>query len=151
MFDLKVNAERPLTWPSADAAGLPILPGLVRYQEVVIDGEIRHALRFTVSRSQAAYIAPARHYASEERDPSLPPMGLRFRLKPGTDCSSKSREAQVLCTALKRYGMMVADNGGDWFMSGAPDPRWNDTALEDLKQLHGSDFEVVDTGPIETY
>jgi hypothetical protein len=151
VFDLKTNAERPLRWTSADAAGLPILPGLVRYNEVVERGEIRHALRFTVSQTQAAYVAPARHYASGADDPALPPMGLRVRMKGDYDCSSLSSVAQVICAGLKRYGMFVADNGSDWYLSGAHDARWDDGALEDLREITGDAFEVVDTGPVQTY
>lgn len=150
-FDLKINDEHPFMWTSADAAGLPIFPGLVRYDEVVEQGELRHALRFTVSQSRRAIIAPARHHASDSDDTALPPMGLRVRMKASYDCSSYASEAQVVCDGLKRYGMIVADNGSDWYISGAPDARWNDDALGDLKQIPGDAFEVVDTGPIETY
>ncbi len=150
VWDLKKNDKHPERWTSADAAGLPILPGLVRYEEVVEQKEIRHALRFTVSKTQRGYVAPASHYASKSRDPNLPPMGLRFRMKAGYDCSGLSAEVQVICTALKTYGMIVADNGGNWFINGAPDPRWNDDAVRDLKKITGDAFEVVDTGPITT-
>jgi hypothetical protein len=146
IFDLRSNDLRPDHWTSADAAGLPIFPGLVRYEEVVEQGEIAHALRFTVSRSQRAFIHPATHYASSDTDPSLPPMGLRLRMKAATDCSWASNEVQVICTALKKYGMFVADNGSNWYISGAPDPRWDDDALRDLKSFHGDDFEVVESG-----
>jgi len=145
-YDLSINDDHPEGCTSADAAGLPIFPGLVRYDEVVEQEEITHALRFTVQRSQRAYIYPARHYASSDTDPDLPPMGLRLRMKAGYDCSSFSREASVVCAALKTYGMIVADNGSNWYISGAPDPRWNDEALGDLKSIPGSAFEVVDTG-----
>lgn len=148
VFDLKTNAERPLGWTSADAAGLPILPGLVRYDEVVEKKRIAHALRFTVERSQAGFIAPARHYASDDPDPRLPPMGLRLRLKGDHDCSPLSSEAQVICDALKRYGMLVADNGTSWYISGAPDPRWDEAALADLERIPASALEVVETGPV---
>jgi hypothetical protein len=151
VFDLSINDEHPFTWTSADAAGLPIFPGLARYDEIVEQGELRHALRFTVSSSRRAIIAPARHYASSNDDASLPPMGLRVRMKADYDCSGYSAEAQVVCDGLKRYGMIVADNGSDWYISGAPDPRWDDDALGDLKDIPGDAFEVVDTGPIETY
>ena len=150
IFDLKSNKLRPLGWTSSDAAGLPVFPGLVRYDEVVEKGEITHALRFTVHRSQRGYILPATHFASRRDDPNLPPMGLRVRLKADYDISGFPKEAQVILKALKKYGMMVADNGGDWFVTGAPDPRWNDDALNTMKQVKGSDFEVVDTGPIHT-
>jgi hypothetical protein len=151
VWDLKRDAQRPMGWTSADAAGLPVFAGLVRYDEVVEQGEIRHALRFTVSRSQAAFIAPATHYAATSTDPSLPPMGLRLRMKASYDCSPFSREARVVCAALKKYGMLVADNGSSWFISGAPDPRWDDDALGDLKQIPGDAFEAVDSGPLQTY
>lgn len=145
-YDLSRNEHHPEGCTSADAAGLPIFPGLVRYDEVVLEGEIRHALRFTVSRSRRAYVFPARHYASSSDDENLPPMGLRLRMKEGYDCGAYSNEARVICTSLKRYGMLVADNGSDWYISGAPDPRWDDDALGDLKQIPGDAFEVVDMG-----
>lgn len=148
IFDLTTNTLRPDYWTSADAAGLPIYPGLVKYEEVVEDGVIDHALRFTVSATQRAFIHPATHYASNSSDPALPPMGMRVRLKASTDCAGFSQEIQVVCQALKTYGMFLADNGSDWYVSGAPDMRWNDDALRDIRQLHGSDFEVVDTGPL---
>ena len=148
IFDLRSNALRPDGWTSADAAGLPIFPGLVRYDEVVEDGEIRHALRFTVRATQQGFIHPATHYASSSTDPSLPPMGLRLRMKASYSCASYSAEVQVICAALKRYGMFVADNGSDWFVTGEHDPRWNDDALGDLKLVPGSAFEAVYTGDI---
>jgi hypothetical protein len=150
IFDLRSNSLRPDFWTSADAAGLPILPGLVRYDEVVEQGEIRHALRFTVRATQRGFIHPATHFASSSTDPSRPPMGLRMRLKAAHDCSSYSFEAQVVCTALKRYGMFLADNGSDWYVTGAHDPRWDDDALSDLKRIPGSAFEAVYTGEIIT-
>jgi len=148
IWDLKSNKLRPLGWTSCDAAGLPIFPGLVRYDEVA-NGAINHALRFTVVKSQRGYILPATHYASSKTDVNLPPMGLRFRLKASYDISKFPKDAQVILTALKKYGMIVADNGGDWFLSGAPDPRWNDENLATLKQVKGSDFEAVFTGPVQ--
>jgi hypothetical protein len=151
VFDLSTNDEHPYTFTSADAAGLPIFPGLVRYDEVVTQGELRHAVRFTVSRSRRALIAPARHHAGASDDPSLPPMGLRLRMKAGYDCSGYSAAAQVICAGLKRYGLLLADNGSDFYLSGAPDPRWDDDALGDLKQITGDAFEAVETGPIQTY
>ena len=151
VFDLARNDHHPFSWTSADAAGLPIFPGLARYEEVAQQGEVRHALRFTVSRSRRAVVAPARHYASSNDDPALPPMGLRLRMKASYDCGAYSSLAQVLCRGLKRYGMIVADNGSDWYISGAPDGRWDDDALGDLKRVPGDAFEVVHTGPIETY
>ena len=147
-FDLGSNALRPDGFTSADAAGLPILPGLVRYDEVVERGSIEHALRFTVPRTQAGFIHPATHEASDSSDPTLPPMGLRLRLRADFDCAGLSTEVQVICDALKSYGMLVADHGSAWFVSGAPDPRWDDDALRDLRQIPGDAFEAVDTGPI---
>ncbi len=143
VWNLNSNALRPPGWTSADAAGLPILPGLVRYDEVA-SGEITHALRFTVPRTQKAYVYPATHYASSSTDPSLPPMGLRVRLKASYDTAGFPPEVQVILRALKKYGMIVADNGSAWYVSGAPDPRWNDDALRKLSLVKGSDFEVVD-------
>jgi hypothetical protein len=148
VFDLTTNDHHPEGFTSADAAGLPILPGLVRYDEVVENGVIKHALRFTVSRSQRGYIFPARHFASSDTNPDLPPMGLRLRMKASYDCSTYSSEVRVICTALKTYGMIVADNGSNWYVSGAPDPRWNDDALGDLGQIPGDAFEAVETGPV---
>jgi hypothetical protein len=148
VFDLRSNAMRPDGWTSADAAGLPIYPGLVRYDEVVQEGVIDHALRFTISRTQAGYVHPATHEASDDTDANLPPMGARFRMKAGYSCAAYSLEVKVICAALKKYGMFVADNGSSWFVSGAHDPRWNDDALGDLKRIPGSAFEAVDTGPV---
>lgn len=145
-YDLRANTLRPAGWTSADAAGLPILPGLLRYDEVA-SGEIRHALRFTASKTQRAYLAPARHQAGRA-DPTLPPMGARFRLRADADLSRFRGHALVVLTALKRYGMIVADNGSSWFISGATDPRWNDEDLDQLKTVPGSWFEVVDSGPM---
>jgi hypothetical protein len=144
IFDLRSNRVRPAGWTSADAAGLPILPGLARYDEVK-RGRIDHALRFTVSRSRRAYVYPARHFASDLTDPSLPPMGLRLRLKAGFDTRPFPRQARIVLEALKRYGMIVADNGSDWYLSGAPDPRWSNDQLHTLHNVTGSAFEVVDT------
>jgi len=142
IFNLRSNALRPRGWTSADAAGLPIFPGLARYDEVAT-GEIRHALRFTVSRSRRAFVFPARHFASSLTDPDLPAMGQRLRLKRSVDIASFPRQARIVATALQRYGMLVADNGSDWFISGAPHSRWNNDDLRALKRLRGSDFEVV--------
>jgi hypothetical protein len=147
IFDLGSHALRPETWTSADAAGLPILPGLVRYDEIVA-GEITHAIRFTAAATQRAYVWPARHYASSSTDPSRPPMGIRVRLKASVDISGFSATNQIILTALKRYGMMLADNGAPWFISGAPDRRWDDDDLHALTTLHGSDFEVVDVSAL---
>jgi len=145
VFDLTSNARRPDGWTSADAAGLPILPGVVRYDEAVDEGVIDHALRFTVETTQRAYVYPATHFASEETDPDLPPMGLRVRLRADFDVSGFPAEVQTILRGLKKYGMMVADNGADWYVGGAPDPRWDDDALHSLDQVKGSDFEVVDS------
>jgi hypothetical protein len=142
VFDLHSNALRPDGFTSADAAGLPILPGLVRYDEVAA-GEIRHALRFTVRRTQAAYVHPATHFASGATDAKLPPMGLRVRLKASYDLTRFQGASRVILTALKKYGMFVADNGSDWFVSGETNPRWDDDALAPLKSVPGSGFEVV--------
>jgi len=143
IFDLNSHALRPDGWTSADAAGLPILPGLVRYDEVAA-GEIRHALRFTARQTRGEYIWPARHEASSLSGTQYPPLGQRFRLKAGFDISGFSPDIQVILRALKTYGMFLADNGSDWYISGAHDPRWNDDLLGELKQLQGSDFEAVD-------
>src|ERR1051326_5076768 len=148
VWDLHSNALRPQTWTSSDAAGLPILPGLVRYDEVAA-GAINHALRFTVSHTQRAFIWPARHHASSDTDPNLPPMGLRLRLKASVDISSFSATNRVILTALKRYGMIVPDNGSNWFISGAPDNRWNNDDLHSLGEIPGSDFEVVDESSLQ--
>lgn len=150
IFDLTSNELRPDYWTSADAAGLPIFPGLVRHEEAVEDGVIDHALRFTVSSSRAAFIHPATHYASSSTDGDLPPMGLRLRLQAEYDISGFSPEVQAILQALKTYGMFVADNGSDWYISGAPDPDWSDDHLHELGSVPGSAFEVVYTGdPIE--
>jgi hypothetical protein len=144
IWDLRSNALRPDGWTSADAAGLPILPGLVRWDEVAA-GAINHALRFTAPHTRAEHIYPARHDAGESGSASLPPMGLRVRLKADVDISGFRPQARVLLTALKRYGMILADNGSPWYVTGAPDPHWNDDELYDLHQITGADFEVVDT------
>ncbi len=147
IWDLSSNALRPAGWTSADAAGLPILPGLVRYDEVAA-GAINHALRFTAPLTRRAYIYPARHFASDSTSASLPPMGLRVRLKANVDISRFGPQSQVLLVALQRYGMILADNGSPWYVTGAPSARWNDDDLHQLQQLHGSDFEVVDTASL---
>ncbi|MEA2160979.1 MAG: hypothetical protein QOD66_3359 [Solirubrobacteraceae bacterium] len=144
IFNLRSDRLRPAGWTSADAAGLPILPGLVRYDEVA-GGAIDHALRFTAPRTRRAYVYPARHFASSSSDPSLPPMGLRVRLKANVRLAGLPRQARVVALALKRYGMLLADNGSPWYISGAPDRRWNNDALHLLDRLQGRDFEVVDT------
>lgn len=142
-FDLTSHALRPAGWTSADAAGLPIFPGLVRWEEVAA-GEIAHALRFTARRTRQAYVWPARHYASEATDPALPAMGQRFRLKASFDISGFSPSNQVILRALKTYGMILADNGSPWFLNGAPNDAWNNDDLARLRSLKGSDFEAVD-------
>jgi hypothetical protein len=147
VWNLRSNRLRPAGWTSADAAGLPILPGLARYDEVR-RGVIDHALRFTVRRTRRAYVYPARHFASTSSDPNLPPMGLRVRLKPNFDVSGFPRQARVVLTALKRYGMLVADNGSDWYITGAPSPGWRNADLGTLSRVKGSDFEVVDTSTL---
>jgi hypothetical protein len=141
-WSLRSNKLRPAGWTSADAAGLPIFPGLARYDEVK-RGVIDHALRFTVQRTRRAYVFPARHYASDSNDASLPPMGLRLRLKASFDVSGYPRQARIVLVALKRYGMIVADNGSSWYITGAPDSRWSNDQLHTLGQVKGSDFEVV--------
>ena len=149
IFNMTTGTTRPAGWTSADAAGLPILPGLVRYDEVS-KGAINHALRFTIVHSRRAYIAPARHFASSLTDVNLPPMGMRVRLKASFNISSYPASDQVILAAMKKYGMIVADNGSNWYISGAPDPRWNDTDLNALKQIKGSNFEVVQMSPVTT-
>lgn len=152
-WPLNTNALRPAGWTSADAAGLPILPGLVRYDEVAA-GAIRHALRFTVWRTQRGYILPATHWASSSTDPNQPPMGLRLRLKADYNFSDAPPQSKIILEALRKYGMMVADNGTSWYISGAPQlgpgAGWDDNDLDYLKGVPGSVFEVVDTGPIVT-
>ena len=143
IFDLRSNALRPEGWTSADAAGLPIFPGLVRYDEAVEAGEIRHALRFTCPLTRRAYVSPARHFASSRTDEDLPPMGMRVRLREDYDVSGFPAPVQVMLRALKTYGMLLADNGSGWYVSGAPDPRWNDAELATLRRVHASDFEVI--------
>lgn len=150
VYDLGSNALRPAGWTSADAAGLPVFPGLVRYDEVFGLKEITHALRFTAQRTRRAYVLPARHFASSNTDPNLPPMGMRVRLKASFDVSGFSPAMQVILRALKKYGMILADNGSNWYVSGAPDSRWDDSELNTLKALKGSDFEVVKMGTVFT-
>lgn len=142
IWNLRSNRLRPAGWTSADAAGLPILPGLARFDEVA-RGRIDHALRFTVSRTRRAYVHPARHYASSSTDPNFPPMGLRLRLKASFRTAGYPRQARIVLEALKRYGMLVSDNGSDWYVTGAPDPRWSNEQLRALKRVPGSAFEVV--------
>jgi len=143
-WDLGSNVLRPRGWTSADAAGLPIFPGLVRYEEVAA-GEIRHALRFTAPETRRAFIYPARHFASASADRALPPMGLRVRLKRSVDISGYPPQARIVLRALKRYGMILADNGSPWYVTGAPHGGWDDDDLHQLHGITGADFEAVDT------
>jgi hypothetical protein len=147
IFNLRSDHLRPAGWTSADAAGLPILPGLARYDEVA-RGQIDHALRFTAPCTAASYVYPARHEASTCSGSSLPPMGLRVRLKASVDISGLPYQARVVAQALKRYGMILADNGSPWYISGAPDRHWSNDALHLLDRLSGQDFEVVDTSSL---
>jgi hypothetical protein len=147
IFDLSSHALRPAGWTSADAAGLPILPGLVRYDEVAA-GEIRHAIRFTSDSTRRAYVWPARHFAPYHEEPNSPPMGQRFRLRADFDVTGFSPEVQVILWALKTYGMILADNGSSWFISGVPDERWDNDALHELHDVKGSDFEAVNTSSL---
>jgi hypothetical protein len=147
IFNLSSHALRPDTWTSADAAGLPILPGLVRYDEVA-SGEITHAIRFTAPQTRRAYVWPARHYASSRTGAEYPPMGQRFRLKADYDISGFSPDVQVILRAMKKYGIMLADNGSAWYISGAPDERWNNSVLRELRQVAGSAFEAVDVSSL---
>jgi hypothetical protein len=149
VWDLTSNARRPNTWTSADAAGLPIFAGLARYDEVAA-GEIDHALRVTFNVTQRGFIYPATHYASSSTNANHPPMGLRLRLKASYDISGYTGQARVILEALKKYGLIVADNGSNWFITGAADSRWNDADLNQLKVVPGAAFEVVDTGPVRT-
>ncbi len=150
VFDLTRSPARTAGFTSADAAGLPVLPGLVRFDEVVLRGVIAHALRFTVSRSRRAYVAPATHFASSYTGADRPPMGMRVRLRSTFDTRGFPPQSRVVLECLKRYGMFVADNGGDWFLSGAPDARWDDEDLDALKGVMGSNFEVVRMGTVFT-
>jgi hypothetical protein len=147
IWNLRSNRLRPRGWTSADAAGLPILPGLARYDEVE-RGHIDHALRFTADRTRRAFIYPARHFASDLTDRNLPAMGQRLRLRRGYDISRFPRQARIVLRALKRYGMILADNGSSWYVSGAPDPRWSNDQLHTLHSVPGSAFEVVDTSKL---
>jgi hypothetical protein len=148
VFDLRSPKSRPQGWTSADAAGLPILPGLARYDEIGAAKKLTHALRFTVTKSRRAYVAPATHFASPHRDENLPPMGMRVRLKADYDLSRFTGSARVILEGLKTYGMIVADNGGDWFISGAPDERWVHDELVQIRKVKGRDLEVVKMGPL---
>ena len=147
VFDLDSSRLRPDGWTSADAGGLPIFPGLVRYEEVAT-GEIKHAIRFTAPATRSDHVWPARHDAGAGSDPNLPPMGQRFRLRGDFALDGFSLEAQVILVAMKRYGLILADNGSPWFVSGAPDPRWDNDVLHELDVVRGSDFEAVDVSPL---
>ncbi len=147
IFNLNSHALRTAGWTSADAAGLPILPGLVRYDEVAA-GEIRHAIRFTAAQTQDAYIWPARHEASSLSGANYPPMGLRLRLKAGYDISGFSPEIQIILQAMKTYGLILADNGSSWYISGVPDDRWDNDMLHEIDVIRGSNFEVVDASSL---
>lgn len=148
IFDLRSNALRPKYWTSTDAAGLPVFAGLVRYSEVQ-SGQVTHAIRFTASRTQRGFISPARHFASSSTDPNLPPMGLRVRLKSSYDITHLTGQARIIAQAMKTYGLILADNGSNWFFQGDVNSSWNDDHLNQLKSIPGSAFEAVDTGPIE--
>jgi hypothetical protein len=148
IFDLTSNSLRHDNWTSADAAGLPIFPGLVRYDEVILKGMINHALRFTVKNSRDAFVHPATHAASSSSNLNYPPMGMRVRLKSAFDISGFSPNIQVILKALKKYGMFVADNGSNWYISGSPDSRWDDDELGQLKTIKGKNFEVVKMGSV---
>ena len=143
IYDLRANTLRPDGWTSADAAGLPILPGLVRYEEVA-GGAVNHALRFTAAHTRNTHLWPARHHASSLAGAQYPPMGQRFRLKAGVDTSGFSPPVQVILRAMQKYGLILADNGSDWYISGAPDERWDNDILRELNLLSGNDFEAVD-------
>jgi hypothetical protein len=147
VWNLNVNHARPAGWTSADAAGLPILPGLLKYEEVA-ENRLHHALRFTVPRVRRAYVAPASH-CGQHADATLPPYGTRVRLKAGFSLAPYSGDALVLLTAMKRYGLMLADQGSAWYVTGTSDPRW-ESALDELRAngVRGSDFEVVQSGPV---
>jgi hypothetical protein len=147
VWNLRSNHLRPKTWTSADAAGLPILPGLARWDDVR-KGSIDHALRVTVPRTRTAFVYPARHAAGDSGNPSLPPMGLRIRLKKGVSLRGLSKQARIVAVALKRYGAIVADNGSAWYFSGAPSSHWNNDQLHQLDRLSGRDFEVVNTASL---
>ncbi len=150
IWSLRSNAVRPAGWTSADAAGLPILPGLVRWSEVA-QGHIDHAVRFTVERTRRAYIYPARHYASDLTDSNLPPMGLRVRLRADYPIAGFPPQARVVLAALKKYGMIVADNGSNWFISGEPNSHWSNDDLHTLGRVPGSAFEVVNTSSLRPH
>jgi hypothetical protein len=147
-FDLTTGALRTIGFTSADAAGLPILPGLVRYEEVAA-GVINHAIRVTFSATQKGFVLPATHSASNNPDPTLPAMGMRLRLSAGYNIAALTGQAKVIAVAMQQYGLIVADNGSNWFFQGAPNPLWNNSDLDQLKKIPGTEFEVVDTGPVQ--
>lgn len=147
IWDLKSNALRPDGWTSADAAGLPILAGLAKYGEAS-KGMMKHALRFTAESTQSAYASPARHSSGDGANKSLPPMGMRVRLKASFDTSKLTPQAKWVADTLKTYGMMLADNGGNWYITGAGDAGWDDNDLHNLNKIHGTDLEVIETGPL---
>jgi hypothetical protein len=147
VFNLRSDRLRPNGWTSADAAGLSIFAGLIRYDEIK-RGYINHAIRFTVPETQAGFIHPATHFASSSTNPDLPPMGLRLRLESSYPIATFPRTDRIILQAMKTYGLIVADNGSPWFFQGATDPRWNDNVLDALKTVPGSAFQVVETGPI---
>jgi hypothetical protein len=149
IWDLFLGSERPYTWTSADAAGLPIFPGLARYDEVAA-GVINHALRFTLPETRRAFVEPASHWASTITDPDAPPMGMRMRLRSTFDTNPFPPQARVILEAMKKYGIILADNGSGIFISGAPDSRWDDNDLRTLKSVHASDFDVIQMGTIYT-
>ena len=149
VWDLLANEQRPYTWTSADAAGLPIFPGLIRYDEVAA-GQIKHAIRFTVSKSKPAMTPPASHWAGNSSDPNAPPMGMKLRLKASFNASGYSAANQVILAAMKKYGLILADNGSSMYISGAPDDRWDNNDLHNLGNLKASDFEVVQMSPVYT-
>ncbi len=146
-YDLTSNALRPDGWTSADAAGLPIYPGLVRYEEVAA-GRITHAIRFTAPQTRNTHVWPARHHASSLTGVQYPPMGQRFRLKAGIDISGYTPQIQVILVAFKEYGLILADNGAPWYISGVPSPGWNNDLLRELKAIPGSAFEAVDVSSL---
>ena len=150
IWNLKINATRPVCWTSADAAGLPIFPGLARYEEVQA-GAINHALRFTMNAVQKAFVAPASHFAGTDTTPTAPPFGLRVRLKASVDISAAPPQATIILTALKKYGLILADIGSNWYISGASNAGWDfDNDVSYIEMFSGSDFEVIEPGPVTT-
>jgi hypothetical protein len=149
LFDLNTNALRPVGWTSADAAGLPVFPGLVRYDEAVQLHAIKHALRLTCPKTRKGYVSPARHFASSDTSSKLPPMGMRVRLKANFDTTKFTPTIRTILRAMMQYGMFVADNGSGWYVSGAPDSRWSDDELSALGKVPSSAFEVVKMGTVQ--